>query len=36
MEKGFTTPYGAVYLLSLGLSAGVVIRMRDTIEAPAG
>ncbi len=33
MEKGFMTPYGVVYLLSLGLSFGVTIRMRETIEA---
>ena len=32
MESGFMTPYGAVYLLSLGLSLGVAIRMRETIE----
>jgi membrane-bound metal-dependent hydrolase YbcI (DUF457 family) len=33
MQQGFMTPFGAVYLLSLGLSYGVVIRMRTTIEA---
>jgi len=33
MAKGFMTPFGAVYLLSLGLTYGVVIRMRTTIEA---
>jgi hypothetical protein len=32
MQSGFMTPYGAVYLLSLGLAFGVTIRMRDTIE----
>ena len=32
MEKGFRTPFGGLYLLSLGLSAGVTIRMRGTIE----
>jgi len=32
MDKGFTTIYGAVYLLSLFLAFGVVIRMRDTVE----
>jgi membrane-bound metal-dependent hydrolase YbcI (DUF457 family) len=35
MEQGFTTPYGALYLLSLGLATGVTIRMRRTIEATA-
>jgi membrane-bound metal-dependent hydrolase YbcI (DUF457 family) len=33
MDKGFMTIYGAVYLLSLFLAFGIVIRMRDTIEA---
>jgi membrane-bound metal-dependent hydrolase YbcI (DUF457 family) len=33
MEKGFTIPYGGLYLASLGLAAGVTIRMRATIEA---
>jgi membrane-bound metal-dependent hydrolase YbcI (DUF457 family) len=33
MQRGFMTPFGAVYLLSLGLAYGVVIRMRATIEA---
>ncbi len=32
MQKGFMTPYGAIYLLSLGLTFAVTIRMRDTIE----
>jgi membrane-bound metal-dependent hydrolase YbcI (DUF457 family) len=32
MQSGFMTPYGAVYLLSLGLAFGVTIRMRSTIE----
>jgi membrane-bound metal-dependent hydrolase YbcI (DUF457 family) len=32
MEKGFMTPYGALYLGSLGLAVGVVIRMRRTVE----
>jgi hypothetical protein len=32
MQKGFLTIFGAVYLLSLGLAVGVVIRMRQTIE----
>jgi membrane-bound metal-dependent hydrolase YbcI (DUF457 family) len=32
MQSGFMTPYGAVYLLSLGLALGVTVRMRDTIE----
>jgi len=35
MQKGFMTPYGAVYLLSLGLAIGVTIRMRQTVEAVA-
>jgi membrane-bound metal-dependent hydrolase YbcI (DUF457 family) len=33
MSKGFTTVFGAVYLLSLFLAAGVTIRLRNTIEA---
>ena len=36
MEKGFMIPFGALYLLSLGLAFGVTIRMRETIEAVAG
>jgi translation initiation factor 2 gamma subunit (eIF-2gamma) len=37
MEKGFMIPFGALYLLSLGLALGVTIRMRETIEvAEAG
>jgi membrane-bound metal-dependent hydrolase YbcI (DUF457 family) len=35
MEKGFMIPFGALYLLSLGLATGVTIRMRKTIEATA-
>jgi membrane-bound metal-dependent hydrolase YbcI (DUF457 family) len=35
MEKGFMTPYGALYLLSLGLAFGITLRMRETIEAVA-
>lgn len=35
MQRGFMTPFGAVYLLSLGLAYGVAIRMRTTIEAAA-
>ena len=35
METGFTAPFGALYLLSLGLTVGVTIRMRDTVEAVA-
>jgi membrane-bound metal-dependent hydrolase YbcI (DUF457 family) len=35
MQKGFMTPYGAVYLLSLALAIGVTIRMRKTVEAVA-
>jgi membrane-bound metal-dependent hydrolase YbcI (DUF457 family) len=33
MEKGFMTPFGALYLLSLGLAFGVTLRMRETVEA---
>ena len=33
MDSGFMTIYGAVYLLSLFLAFGVVIRMQDTVEA---
>jgi membrane-bound metal-dependent hydrolase YbcI (DUF457 family) len=33
LQKGFVTPYGLVYLLSLGLAMGVTIRMRKTLEA---
>ena len=33
MDKGFTTIFGAIYLLSLGLAFGVTIRMRETVEA---
>jgi len=35
MERGFMTPFGGMYLLSLGLAFGVVIRMRETIEVAA-
>ena len=35
MQKGFMTPYGAVYLLSLGLAVGITIRMRKSVEAVA-
>ena len=35
MGKGFMTLYGVMYLLSLGLTFGVIIRMRQTIEAVA-
>ena len=33
LQKGVMTPLGLVYLLSLGLAAGVTIRMRKTVEA---
>jgi membrane-bound metal-dependent hydrolase YbcI (DUF457 family) len=33
MDKGFMTIYGAIYLLSLFLAFGIVIRMRNTVEA---
>jgi membrane-bound metal-dependent hydrolase YbcI (DUF457 family) len=32
MEKGFMTPFGALYLLSLGMAFGVTLRMRETVE----
>jgi membrane-bound metal-dependent hydrolase YbcI (DUF457 family) len=32
LSKGFMTPYGLAYLLSLGLAIGVTIRMRQTIN----
>lgn len=35
LQKGFMTPYGLVYLLSLGLAIGVTIRMRKTVEMSA-
>ncbi len=35
MQKGFMTPYGAAYLLSLALAIGVTLRMRKTVEAVA-
>jgi hypothetical protein len=35
MDKGFMTPYGAIYLLSLGLALGMTIRMNNTVEAVA-
>ena len=35
MQRGFMTPYGLIYLLSLGLAIGVTIRMRRTVEAIA-
>jgi membrane-bound metal-dependent hydrolase YbcI (DUF457 family) len=33
LQKGFMTPYGLVYMLSLGLAIGVTIRMRKTADA---
>ena len=33
ISKGFMTIYGAVYLLSLLLALGVLVRMRETVEA---
>ncbi len=36
MARGFIIPFGAIYLLSLGLAHGVVVRMRETIEMAAG
>ncbi len=35
MSKGFMTIYGALYLLSLGLAIGVILRMRRTVEFAA-
>jgi membrane-bound metal-dependent hydrolase YbcI (DUF457 family) len=35
MESGYLTPFGAVYLLSLFLVAGIAIRMRSTIDHAA-
>jgi amino acid transporter len=32
LTKGFLTIFGAIYLLSLGLAIGIVIRMRRTVE----
>ena len=33
MDAGFMTIYGGLYLLSLGLCYGIVIRMRETVES---
>jgi membrane-bound metal-dependent hydrolase YbcI (DUF457 family) len=33
--SGYFIPYGALYILSLGLALGITIRMRKTIEAMA-
>jgi membrane-bound metal-dependent hydrolase YbcI (DUF457 family) len=33
MKKGFMMPYGALYLVSLGVALWVTIRMRETVEA---
>jgi membrane-bound metal-dependent hydrolase YbcI (DUF457 family) len=33
LQKGFMTPYGLVYMLSLGLAISVTIRMRRTADA---
>jgi len=35
MKAGFMTPYGAVYLISLGIAFGVTLRMKQTVEAVA-
>jgi len=32
LSKGYLTIFGAIYLLSLGLSIGIAVRMRATIE----
>jgi hypothetical protein len=34
-QKGFMTPYGAIYLLSLILAISVTMRMRNTVEVVA-
>ena len=36
MPTGFLVPFGALYLVSLGIVLGVTIRTRATIEAPSG
>jgi membrane-bound metal-dependent hydrolase YbcI (DUF457 family) len=33
LHKGYMSPYGMIYLLSLALAIGVTIRMRKTVEA---
>jgi hypothetical protein len=33
MDQGFMIPYGALYLISLGLAFGITLRMRATVEA---
>jgi membrane-bound metal-dependent hydrolase YbcI (DUF457 family) len=35
MDQGFMTPYGALYLLSLGLAFGITVRIRETVESVA-
>jgi hypothetical protein len=35
LAKGYLVPYGAAYLLSLGLAIGVTIRMCKTVETVA-
>ena len=36
MGPGFMTPFGALYLASLALAVGVVLRMRRTVESAYG
>ena len=36
MGTGFMTPFGALYLASLALAVGVVVRMRRTVESAYG
>ena len=33
MDQGFMIPYGALYLISLGMAFGITLRMRATVEA---
>jgi membrane-bound metal-dependent hydrolase YbcI (DUF457 family) len=33
MEEGFLTIYGAAYLISLSLTTGITLRMRETVES---
>ncbi len=35
MDQGFMVPYGATYLVSLGLVAVLVVRMRTTVDSRA-
>lgn len=33
IQKGFMTIFGAVYLLMMGAAVGIILKMRETIEA---